>query len=69
MWALANTVQTVVDALGSRSLRYAIKPISTMVGNYFDFRHKRRSYTFVPEVSVFRYMHKLLFSGEKRIIK
>jgi len=69
MWALANAVQNVADAISTVPLRYMIKLFTIPIGHYFRFRIKRKSYTFVPELLIFKYIHKLFFTRGRIVIK
>lgn len=69
MFILANAVQNVVDGISNAFIRCLIKFFSVPIGRYFWFRLRRKSYTFVPELLIFRYIYRLFFKRMKIVVK
>lgn len=59
MWALSNAVQNVIDGIKNPFLRYAFKFLATPVGYYFGYRIRKKSYTVVPELLIFKFINAL----------
>jgi hypothetical protein len=69
MWGLSNAVQNILDVINNRFLKYLLQPIFDLFGRYLRYRVKKHYYTFVPEMLIFRYVHKVIFRRWRLIFK